>query len=170
MKIFTLLLSLCAMSQGLCQGTSSDVLLRSTTSSGGSSEVVSLNGTTVVVQQSIGQASPIGSASSESRTVIQGFIQPNILAKILTPEIPESLEVGVYPNPFVDFLVVDFALLPLSTVTVSVFNILGSELKRTAFSASKQLTVDLSSLTSGYYFLKVECNGTQHVEKILKSK
>ena len=170
MKTLTLLLSLCVITQGFSQNTNSEQIVRETTSLSGSSEVVTINGYTFIVQQSIGQTSPIGTVDPDNKTVLQGFIQPNVLAKILTPDIPEDLQMNVYPNPFNNFLVIDLDVLPLGMVGVTVFGLLGSEVSRKAFPASRQLTVDLSSLTSGYYFLKVESNGSQHVEKILKSK
>jgi hypothetical protein len=169
MKTFTLLLSLCVITQGFSQNTNSDAFVRGTTASSGSSEVVEINGSTFIVQQSIGQASPIGTVSSDGKTVVQGFIQPDVSAKILTPDIPEDLQLDVYPNPFNNFLVIDLEVLPLGMVGVTVFDLLGSDVSRKAYPASRQLTVDLSSLTSGYYFLKVESNGSQHVEKILKT-
>lgn len=170
MKIFTLLLSLCVATLGISQETNSENFVRGTTSLGGSSEVIQINGTSVIVQQSIGQSSPIGATEAGGKTIVQGFIQPNVLEKILTPDIPEDLKVGVYPNPFNSLLVIDFELLPLTPVDVTVFDLLGSQVNIKSYSALRQLTVDLSSLTSGYYFLKVECDDKQHIEKILKNK
>lgn len=93
-----------------------------------------------------------------------------MLAKIYTHQVTVGLKVNVFPNPFVDHITIQFDKLPSSVVRVSVFDILGSELSQCSFTSQKQLRIELFGLTSGYYFLKIETDNFQHIEKILKSK
>jgi hypothetical protein len=59
------------------QNTSGNYLVRATTGVAGSLENVSLNNKQYVVQQSIGQASAIGTFYDNDYILRQGFIQPN---------------------------------------------------------------------------------------------
>jgi hypothetical protein len=55
------------------------------------------------VQQIIGQSSIIGTFAIGDLNVRQGFIQPNVFAKIIE-KIPMNLDVVIYPNPFLESL------------------------------------------------------------------
>ena len=147
----------------------SPLIVRQTISSSGSSSEISFEGREYLVQESIGQASPIGSTQLTGKHFIQGFIQPWVLTKILTPETPVDLAVTIFPNPFIEFINIRFDTLPMTDVNVSVFDILGSEVSRITYASQMQLSIELVGLTYGYYFLKVETDKSQHIEKILKS-
>ena len=91
------------------QNTTSAYLARATTGAAGSSENVTINNKAYIVQQSIGQASVIGTFSDENYTFRQGFIQPNVLAKIIDLAIPLSLDAIIYPNPFLESVTISFS-------------------------------------------------------------
>ena len=164
------ILLLCASVNAQTPGDSSPYLVRQTISSAGTSTEITVSGIEYLIQESIGQSSPIGSLQLSENNVIQGFIQPSVLSKILTPIIPLGLMVNVFPNPFIDIITIQFDQLPSSEVRISVFDILGSEISQRSFTSQMQLSIELFGLTSGYYFLKIESNNSQHIEKILKSK
>ena len=168
---FNILFSILMMcSQGFAQVEKSEIFLRGTTSSAGSTVQAQIDGQNVVVHQTIGQSSIIGSAKTASISAVQGFIQPFILKKILTPEIPQVLEAKIYPNPFVNKLFIEFDFMPETNIVVSAFDIMGQVVWSKSYASTNFITVEPTSLTYGYYFLKVECDGMQRVEKILKSK
>ena len=148
----------------------SKYFLRGTTSSAGSTAYGNVDGENVIVQQSIGQSSIIGSAYSSEALAFQGFIQPNFLDKILTPDVPQVLEANLYPNPFVEQIFIEFDFLPETDINVSVFDIMGNVVWSNSYSSTDYIVVDPNNLSYGYYFLKVECDGMQRVEKILKNK
>ena len=109
--------------QGFAQIEKSEYLLNSTTSSSGSTSELILDGNNVIVQQSIGQSSPIGVALTSKAEVLQGFIQPSILSKILTPNVPQILKASFFPNPFVNNLYLELDEIPSSNVTITAFDI-----------------------------------------------
>ena len=154
----------------LSQVEKSEYFLRGTTSSAGSTAYGNVDGENVVVQQSIGQSSIIGVAHSSEASAFQGFIQPNLLDKILTPDVPQVLEANLYPNPFVDQIFIEFDFLPETDINVNVFDIMGSVVWSNSYSSTHYIVVEPNNLSYGYYFLKVECDGMQRVEKILKNK
>ena len=165
-----IVLLLCASVKAQTSSDNSPYLVRQTISSAGTSTGITVSGIEYLIQESIGQSSPIGSVQLSENNVIQGFIQPSVLSKILTPEVPLGLIVNVFPNPFIDIITIQFDKLPSSVVRISVFDILGSEVSQRSFTSQMQLSIELFGLTSGYYFLKIESNNFQHIEKILKSK
>ncbi len=168
LSILLSLLLMCSIAHS--QVEKSEIFLRGTTSSAGSTVETQIDDRPIIVQQTIGQSSIIGVAYSENSTVFQGFIQPELLDKILTPEIPQVLEALIYPNPFVDQLYLEFDFIPKTNISVNVYDIMGQVVWSNTFSSSSYITVNPTNLTYGYYFLKVECDGMQRVEKILKSK
>jgi len=150
------------------QNTSSDYLVRATTGVAGSSETISANNKSYIVQQSIGQASAIGTFIAENYTVRQGFIQPNVLAKIIDKSIPLSLEAIIYPNPFVESVTLSFTEQITSKVEVAVFDLLGRLVFSNNYVGEQNLKVQFNNLSVADYILKVTANNKQFIKKILK--
>ena len=150
------------------QKTSSTDLVRSTTGVAGSSETIALNNEHYVVQQSIGQASAIGTFSDENYTLRQGFIQPNVLAKIRNVAIPLNLEAVIYPNPFVESVAISFSEQITDKVEVAVFDVLGRLVFSKSYLADQKVNVQFNNLSVADYILKVTANNKQFIKKILK--
>lgn len=83
-----------------------------------------------------------------------------------TEEVPKQKEISVYPNPFKEILAVSSAVLIKKLV---VFDIYGKQIYQSELFNSKNVKIDLSSLASGTYVLKVFL-ANQHTfeHKILK--
>ena len=77
-------------------------LLRSTISYNGSSIITSNN---FLVQQSVGQNSPVGLQEFSDKVVRQGFIQPSILRRMMVSSKSSNLSVFI-PWPITDVLFV----------------------------------------------------------------
>ena len=150
------------------QNTSSAYLVRATTGVAGSSENVDFNNKQYVVQQSIGQASVIGTFSDENYTLRQGFIQPNVLVKIIDIAIPLSLEAIIYPNPFVESVTISFSEQITDRVEVAVFDILGRLVFSKSYTANQKVNVEFNNLSVADYILKVTANKKQFIKKIIK--
>lgn len=150
------------------QNTSGNYLVRATTGVAGSSENVELNNKHYVVQQSIGQASAIGTFYDSNFIVRQGFIQPNVLAKIRDIAIPLNLEAIIYPNPFVESVTISFSEQISDKVEVAVFDVLGRLVFSKSYLADQNLNVPLNNLSVADYILKVTANNKQFIKRILK--
>ncbi|WP_010232407.1 T9SS type A sorting domain-containing protein [Gillisia marina] len=150
------------------QTSSTKQLVRATTGTSGSSENVSTNNHTYLIQQSIGQASVIGTLYDSKYIVRQGFIQPSVLAKILDVNIPLSLEAVAYPNPFIESITLSFSEQITNNVHVSVYDLFGRVLFSKDYKANQKINVQFNNLSVADYILKVTANNKQFIKKILK--
>lgn len=77
----------------------------------------------------------------------------------------------IYPNPVKDFVTVELQSLQSNTIQLSLFNILGNEVKKwdsfTIDTDDQKFKIDLSSLKTGIYFLKIS-NAGKVVTQVLK--
>ena len=164
--LFAITLFLIQFSQA--QNNSSEQLVRSSTGVSGSSEIITNNNKTYVVQQSIGQASAIGTFYDSDYILRQGFIQPNVLAKIRDVAIPLSLDAIIYPNPFVESVTISFSEQITDKVEVAVFDVLGRLVFSKSYLANQKVNVQFNNLSVANYILKVTANNKQFIKKIIK--
>ena len=164
--LFAITLFLIQFSQA--QNNSSEQLVRSSTGVSGSSEIITNNNKTYVVQQSIGQASAIGTFYDSDYILRQGFIQPNVLAKIRDVAIPLSLDAVIYPNPFVESVTISFSEQIIDKVEVAVFDVLGRLVFSKSYLANQKVNVQFNNLSVANYILKVTANNKQFIKKIIK--
>jgi len=150
------------------QNTSSQQLVRSTTGVSGASSTVSINNKNYIIQQSIGQTSVIGTFETNDYTLRQGFIQPNILAKIMDKDIPLNLNAIVYPNPFTENISLSFDEDIRGEVTVSLYDMLGRMLFMNKYEANNNINITMKDLSAAHYILKVSANNRQFIKKIIK--
>jgi hypothetical protein len=77
----------------------------------------------------------------------------------------------IYPNPVKDFVTVDIHSELTGNIQISLFNILGTEVKKWepwyVSQGSQEFRIDLSSIKSGVYILKVVKSG-QVLTQVLK--
>jgi len=170
MKQQILFLLLCSFifHQLSAQNNSSEQLVRATTGVAGSSEIISTNNKTYVVQQSIGQASAIGTFNNVDYILRQGFIQPNVLAKIIDKDVPLNLEAIIYPNPFVESISISFTEKVTDKIEVVVFDVLGRTVFSKSYNAEQNLTIQFNNLSVADYIIKVVANNKQFVKNIIK--
>lgn len=152
----------------LAQNIASDYLVRSTTGVAGSSEIFSAGNKQYVVQQSIGQASVIGTFYQGDVTLRQGFIQPYVWAKSIEAVLPVNLEVVIYPNPFTENLTLSFSEKINASVEVSVFDLLGRLVFSGNYAASQSINIRLSALAGAEYMIKGSTGNKQFIKKVLK--
>lgn len=166
MKLFILVCFCCILQQQVLS--QSNHLLRSTISASGASKEITSDGSSYLVQQSIGQSSLTGTIDNGNYILRQGFIQPDILAKIIDKSVPLGLKVRVFPNPFAEQISLDFNEAINNKVYVEVFNVLGSQVFRGSYQPSQQINIKLDKLSSGEYFFKAITNHRQFLTKIIK--
>ena len=101
-------------------------------------------------------------------TLRQGFIQPNVLAKIIDLAIPLSLDAIIYPNPFVESVTISFSEQITDKVEVAVFDVLGRLVFSKSYTANQKVNVQFNNLSVADYILKVTANNKQFIKKIIK--
>ncbi|PKQ46919.1 T9SS type A sorting domain-containing protein [Confluentibacter flavum] len=165
MKLLLLVSFCCVFQQPIF---SQSNLVRSTTGASGASEEITNGGNTYVIQQSIGQPSVIGTTVNGDYIFRQGFIQPNVLSKIIEKNIPLNLQLTVYPNPFVEQISLVFKEDIEGDIHITVFNMLGAQMFSKSYRTNQQIDITLGWLSTGEYILKTVANSKQFISKIIK--
>ena len=146
---------------------SSPNLLRSTISNSGSSTQTQDN---YVVQQSVGQISPLGLKETNEHTVRQGFIQPAQLKRMLAASNAADLLVSVYPNPTTDKITIAFEELVTGKVNLSIYDQMGKLVMEENRESEVELSYSLIKLAVGNYFVKVNTSTKEYVTQISKQQ
>ena len=142
-------------------------IIRSTLAMGGSSKTLTSNNTTYYVSQSIGQASVIGTYTKKKRTVVQGFQQPILTAKVLGPS-ENMLSATIYPNPFSYSVNILFHDQVTGNISIVLLDVSGKIVLTKQVAASKQINLLLSDISNGIYVLKVTSGDKTFTAKLLK--
>ena len=150
------------------QNTSSPFLMRATLGASGSSETVTFDNLNFIIQQSIDQSSVIGTSKNNGYTLRQGFIQPNVLGKILDTSMPIDLEANFYPNPFTEKVSLAFAQQINGHIEVAVFDMVGKLVFLKKYAAVQNLQLQFDNLSLGAYILKITANNRQLIKNIMK--
>ncbi|MBS4013941.1 MAG: T9SS type A sorting domain-containing protein [Bacteroidetes bacterium] len=83
---------------------------------------------------------------------------------------PEINEFKIFPNPFNDFvnIVLPSVLQNNSSINIMIYDNFGKSVFKQKFNGNNDITVNLSSLKSGLYYLAIELNGHRYTKTILK--
>lgn len=154
--------------QGIGQNNNSIKLRHLTISSSGSSETIQLNNNSYTLYQSIGQASVIGIFNNDNNEFSQGFLQTDIFLKIKNKNIPLSLNLIVYPNPFSEGINLLFKEPILTEIEVTLYDMLGRLLLINNFDKSQNVDLNLFNMVSANYIIKVVANQKQFIKTIIK--
>ncbi|MGE5943859.1 MAG: T9SS type A sorting domain-containing protein [Flavobacteriales bacterium] len=165
MKLLLIVCFCCFYQQ---QVSSQSNLVRSTTGASGVSKEITNGRNTYLIQQSVGQPSVIGTVGQGDYIFRQGFIQPDVLSKIMEKDIPLNLQLSVFPNPFVEQISLVFNENIQGDIQITVFNILGAQMYSKSYQSNQQVDMLLSWLSSGEYILKTIANKKQFISKIIK--
>ena len=157
--VFFILYSFRAFSQN-------PVKLRSTTSAVGTTGNIQYRNERLYIAQSVGQASVINKYNAQGVTLRQGFIQP--LSKASSEISKESLKGMIYPNPFINELIVSFSDAVSDELLVSIYNSQGNLVHSDRQNAHQEIHLDLTNLLRGIYFLVVTTNNKQFSSHLIK--
>ena len=160
-----LLILLCFPLLTLAQ--SSPNLLRSTISNSGSSTQTNNK---YIVQQSVGQISPLGLKETNEHTVRQGFIQPAQLKRMLAASNSADLFISIYPNPTTDKITIAFNELVTGKVNLSIYDQVGKLVMQENKEGQAELSYSLANLSAGNYFVKVNTSTKEYVTQISKQQ
>ncbi len=141
---------------------------RSTLSAAGSSVEVESNGETLLVQQSVGQQSVIGTYIAPGVEARQGFIQPPISVKGISVE-ETDIQAVVYPNPFESSIQVKFGEVLKGELSIQVYDLLGRTVYEAAEKAAPEITIGLEHLSQAEYVLLITSENKQFKATLLKN-
>ena len=163
-SIFTILMLLVSI---FTFAQSSPNLLRSIISNSGSSTQTNNK---YIVQQSVGQISPLGLQETSEYIVRQGFIQPAQLKRMLAASNAADLLVSVYPNPTTDKITLSFNELVTGKVILSIYDQMGKLVMEENREGQAELSYSLANLSVGNYFVKVNTSTKEYVTQISKQQ
>ena len=121
------------------------------------SQQITINKKDYFIQQSVGQASVMGTYKSNEMLIIQGFIQPYAWNTIVNKEFPLDLTSSVYPNPFFETVQANFNEIIKTSIDVQVYDVLGKQVYSTQFSASQKIEVKLADVSEAVLHIENHC-------------
>ncbi|NND64127.1 MAG: T9SS type A sorting domain-containing protein [Flavobacteriaceae bacterium] len=159
--IFSLLfISVTAVSYGQLQQ-------RAALTMSGNSTVITQNSKSFYISESVGQQGAIGTIYNENFTTRQGFQQPPILIKSIIQD-DSALDVTIFPNPVKTSVTLAFGEELRNGIEVVVYDIQGREIKRHQLNAAPSHELDLSTLSTGAYLLKIMSENREFSAQIIK--
>ncbi len=105
----------------------------------------------------------INTAKGTSRTLTQGFHQPDVCPLVSTNDLNlVEWGISVFPNPTMDLLNVRFDASKSNQLTATLFDLLGRRvLPLTSLTPSEAMLIDCTSLQPGIYLLHLTESATQ---------
>lgn len=143
---------------------------KSTLNSIGSSNVY-LKSKKISVLQSVGQSGIIGTKEIKSAIVQQGFLNSTLFLKVNNSNnnfIKEVLKFVINPNPFIDYIKIDFSKKTLFEVYIRVSDVNGKTFITRNFEPTDKITLPLNRLSIGTYLIHIKSGNNSSTEKILK--
>lgn len=123
----------------------------------------------LIVSQTIGQQSPIGTATN-SVVVQQGFQQSYWPTLITNSTLSNSIQVIAYPNPFVGMIYFQFTNFVDEEISLIIYDIQGRMLLEKETKVNNGLlSIDLSILSNAAYLVRFSTQGATHYCKIIKN-
>ena len=163
MKTYTFLLFfLLAAAPAFGQG-----MIKQTLGINGSSEFIYANNKSYFIQQSIGQASVINTFDANNHQLRQGFLQP-IKAALINSGFDTEIDVLVYPNPFDDWVHLEFGEPMVDVITISLHHISGALIDQRLFDPSENITIPFPDLPIGAYVLRGQMRSQAFSIKLIK--
>lgn len=142
------------------------IIARSTLGLSGSSSTIDTGKGSYTLNQSVGQASIIGTSIINNHTLLQGYQQ-----YILTLEVPKSekiFQVLVGPNPVTEWLKIIFEETITDEVIIHLLDLSGRVIKTKKYTPSQILRLSLKDLTKGMYIIHVISPNKQFTTKLIK--
>ncbi len=145
---------------------SSQSLKRQTLAAAGNSQLVQSTSGSYFIHQSIGQTGVIGTFGADQTQLRQGYIQP--LPAIVLGGDPNELEIIVFPNPFVEGVLVTLENGLGESVDMQLFDASGRLILQDTYEPSNLLTISLPQLSQGNYFLKLVSGRQKATKQLIK--
>jgi hypothetical protein len=135
-------------------GSFCQVLLNDVLASNGSSIVINSE---YYISYSVGQLGVIGKYDINGVLIYQGFQKPLLVAINSDSHSQTKISVIVYPNPFMDYLVLKFPPMMNQEFQIIIYDVLGRiVLKETKNQNDCKILIDELTLVKGNYFLELK--------------
>ena len=149
------------------------VLLKSAITNVGTVTSLSISNDKYKVIQSVGQSGIVGGVEFNNMNVQQGFLTNTRYFYIKNSDsvnFKEAFPIVISPNPFVDYIKIDFSIRTQHSIHLKIYNINGEIYKNEMFEAAKSITVPMKNFSIGTYLISVVSGENKYVEKIFKGQ
>ena len=166
--IFLLLFHCFAFSQ---QSTEKKYSVQKSTLTSVGSTTIYTNNNKYRIQQSVGQSSLIGKKEVESITVQEGFLTNTISLKIDNSKdetIKETLDFVISPNPFVDYIKIDFSKKTTYDIYIRIYDVNGKVYANKKFLPASKIVISMRNFSLGTYLLQINSGKNSSTKKIIK--
>lgn len=142
---------------------------KSTITTVGSSSVYNVNNK-YTIYQSIGQSGIIGTVNINKNTVQQGFLTNNFLFRIdnKNEDFKETLSFVISPNPFKDYIKIDFSEKPKHEILIRIFDVTGKNYHTKTYQPKTTIVIPLQRYSIGTYLIDIKSGKNSSTNKILK--
>lgn len=125
------------------------------------------------IQQSIGQTGIIGIKKVKLITVQEGFLNNNISLKLDNTNknfFKETLDFVISPNPFIDYIKIDFAKKTTHNVYIRIFDINGKVHANKKYNPTDKILISMKNYSLGTYLIEIQSGKISSTNKILKAE
>lgn len=146
------------------------VLLKSAITSVGSSASIPVDKKYNIIQ-SIGQSGNVGTIKSNSITVQQGYITNCIVYTVdnsKKEEFEEKLDLVISPNPFVEYIRIDFAKKMRQEVSVQIFDSNGRYVFSEQYQPTNSIVIPMLNFATSTYLVVITSGKDHFTKKIIK--
>jgi hypothetical protein len=123
------------------------------------------------ITQSSGQSGIIGTKKTKSLIVQQGFISNTINFKIDNSKkevFEEKLDLILYPNPFIDYIKIDFSKKTLHDIQVQIFDINGRFVFSDNYQPTNNIVIPMKNFAVATYLVLIKSGANNYTKKIIK--
>ena len=147
-------------------------VLKSTITSVGSNSIL-LKKDKFNILQSIAQPSIIGTRNVGLICVQQGFLNSAIYLKVNNSNnkfFRETLDFVMSPNPFIDYIKIDFAKKTSFDVHIKIFDVNGKTHYSNKFNPTNQIIIPMNRYSIGTYLITIKSGRNLSTNKIFKDE
>lgn len=146
-------------------------LLKSTITTAGAGSSLALYDGKVTVLQSIGQSGIVATATEDSMEVQQGFLT-NVrsfeINNTTQPEFDQSIAVVISPNPFTEYIKIEFSTKTQHPVHLKIYDVNGKVFTYKTYPPTKSIIVPMKRYSIGSYLVRLVSGENKFVKKIFK--
>ena len=163
--------SLYSFAQSLSENTGNPILLKSTITTAGSGNSLEVYDGKYTVLESIGQSGIVATTEFNATEIQQGFLT-NVRSfevnNATQPEFDQSIAVVISPNPFTEYIKIEFSVKTQHPVHLKIYDVNGKVFTYKTYPPTKSIIVPMKRYSIGSYLVRLVSGENKFVKKIFK--
>jgi hypothetical protein len=127
----------------------------------------------ISVLQSIGQSGIVGKSEFNKTIIQQGFLTNTKYFSIDNSNVvnfEERFDVVVSPNPFIDYIKIDFSSKTKHPINIRIYDISGKTYIYKTYNASESILLPMKNFSLGNYIVHIVSGKNKYIKKIFKAQ